>query len=186
MLERRHIESAEQIVAALGTMKGAAMKLGQALSFLDVGLVPESHREEFQAKLAAAGHGAEGRFDEMRKLIETDSAIRSTTRSPISTRSRSPRPRSARLPRGLDDGRDVAVKVQYPGVAQAMRADMENLGMFLRLLERIPPGSASARRRRSREQHGEELDYEHEAQNQRGLARVFRDTRSSRFPTSRR
>src|SRR3712207_5428181 len=51
-LERRQIEAAEQIVAVLGTMKGAAMKIGQVLSFLDVGLVPEDHREEFQAKLA--------------------------------------------------------------------------------------------------------------------------------------
>ena len=40
-LEKRHIETAEQIVTALGTMKGAAMKLGQVMSFLDVGLVPE-------------------------------------------------------------------------------------------------------------------------------------------------
>ena len=52
-LERRHIEAAEQIVTALGTMKGAAMKLGQVMSFLDVGLVPEEHREEFQRKLGA-------------------------------------------------------------------------------------------------------------------------------------
>ena len=50
-LEPRHLEAAEQIVAALGTMKGAAMKLGQVMSFLDVGLVPEEHREEFQRKL---------------------------------------------------------------------------------------------------------------------------------------
>ena len=50
-LERRHIEAAEQIVTALGTMKGAAMKLGQVMSFLDVGLVPEEYREEFQRKL---------------------------------------------------------------------------------------------------------------------------------------
>ena len=44
-LERRHVETAEQIVAVLGTMKGAAMKLGQVMSFLDVGLVPEEYRE---------------------------------------------------------------------------------------------------------------------------------------------
>src|SRR5579875_468669 len=42
-LERRHIEAAEQIVEALGTMKGAAMKVGQVLSFLDVGMVPEEY-----------------------------------------------------------------------------------------------------------------------------------------------
>ena len=51
-MARRQIETAKQIVAALGTMKGAAMKLGQVMSFLDVGLVPEEFREEFQAELA--------------------------------------------------------------------------------------------------------------------------------------
>ena len=40
----------------------------------------------------------------------------------------------------LHDGRDVAVKVQYPGVAQAVRADMQNLGIILRLMKRIAPG----------------------------------------------
>ena len=40
----------------------------------------------------------------------------------------------------LDDGRDVAVKVQYPGVAQAVRADLQNLGLILRLLKRLAPG----------------------------------------------
>src|SRR5512132_1664119 len=72
-LERRHIEAAEQIVTALGTMKGAAMKLGQVLSFLDVGLVPEEHREEFQKKLATLRDAApKVRFDDMRKVIEEE------------------------------------------------------------------------------------------------------------------
>src|SRR6478672_10732210 len=70
-LERRHLEAAEQIVTALGTMKGAAMKLGQVLSFLDVGLVPEEHRDEFQAKLAALRDAApKVSFKDMRKVIE--------------------------------------------------------------------------------------------------------------------
>ena len=43
-LARRQVETAEQIVAVLGTMKGAAMKLGQVMSFLDVGVVPEEYR----------------------------------------------------------------------------------------------------------------------------------------------
>src|SRR5438067_2666798 len=47
-MARRQLETAKQIVAVLGTMKGAAMKLGQVMSFLDVGLVPEQHRDEFQ------------------------------------------------------------------------------------------------------------------------------------------
>src|ERR1700675_129422 len=51
-MARRQLETAKQIVAVLGTMKGAAMKLGQVMSFLDVGLVAEEHREEFQRELA--------------------------------------------------------------------------------------------------------------------------------------
>src|SRR5436190_10364345 len=72
-LERRHVETAEQIVTALGTMKGAAMKLGQVMSFLDVGLVPEEYREEFQRKLGALRDAApKVRFEDMRKVIESD------------------------------------------------------------------------------------------------------------------
>jgi predicted unusual protein kinase regulating ubiquinone biosynthesis (AarF/ABC1/UbiB family) len=75
----------------------------------------------------------------------------------------------------LHDGREVAVKVQYPGVAAAVRADMQNLGMILRLMKRIAPGldvKATAEEIRSR--IGDELDYELEAQNQRSLSRIFR------------
>src|SRR3954464_19393 len=72
-LEKRHIQAAEQIVAALGTMKGAAMKLGQVMSFLDVGLVPEEHREEFQRKLGALRDAApKVRFSDRRKVIEEE------------------------------------------------------------------------------------------------------------------
>src|ERR687896_283303 len=72
-LERRNLEAAEQIVAALGTMKGAAMKLGQVMSFLDVGLVPEEHREEFQRKLGELRDAApKVRFADMRKVMESD------------------------------------------------------------------------------------------------------------------
>src|SRR5437764_13230030 len=51
-MARRQLETAKQIVAVLGTMKGAAMKLGQVMSFLDMALVPEGHRAEFQRELA--------------------------------------------------------------------------------------------------------------------------------------
>ncbi len=69
----------------------------------------------------------------------------------------------------------VAVKVQYPGVAAAVRADMQNLGMILRLMKRIAPGldvKNTAEEIRSRIY--DELDYELEASNQRSLARIFR------------
>jgi ABC1 atypical kinase-like domain len=75
----------------------------------------------------------------------------------------------------LDDGRDVAVKVQYPGVNTAVRADMQNLGMILRLMKSVAPGlDPKALGTEIRSRIEEELDYELEAQNQRRLARIFR------------
>src|SRR3954453_16507092 len=141
-LEKRHIEAAEQIVAALGTMKGAAMKLGQVMSFLDVGLVPEEYRDEFQRKLGALRDAApKVRFEDMRKVIEAalddplDEAFDAFDKDPIAAASIGQVYRAR-----LHDGRDVAVKVQYPGVAQAVRADMQNLGLILRLMKRVAPG----------------------------------------------
>src|SRR5271154_2611977 len=70
---RRQLETAKQIVAALGTMKGVAMKLGQVMSFLDVGLVAEEHREEFQRELAKLRDAAPTvSFKQMRRVIEED------------------------------------------------------------------------------------------------------------------
>src|SRR5205807_5728654 len=75
----------------------------------------------------------------------------------------------------LHDGRRVAVKVQYPRVAAAVRADLQNLGLLLRAAKRLAPGlDAKAVASEVRERLTEELDYEHEAQSQRMFARRFR------------
>ena len=176
-LERRHIEAAEQIVEALGTMKGAAMKVGQVMSFLDVGLVPEEYREEFQHKLAALRDAAPTvTFKDMRKVIEAELGERLSDvfeefdTDPVAAASIGQVYRARLL-----DGREVAVKVQYPGVAAAVRADMQNLGLILRLAKRIAPGlDPKTIGEEIRSRIGEELDYELEAQNQRTLSRLFR------------
>src|SRR5579862_8182765 len=176
-LERRNLEAAEQIVTALGTMKGAAMKVGQVLSFLDAGLVPPEHRDEFQRKLARLRDAAPTvTFREMGKVIEQelddpiDEAFAEFDEEPIAAASIG-QVYSARL----HDGRAVAVKVQYPGVASAVRADLKNLGMIMRLLSRMAPGlDVQAITREIRLRIDEELDYELEASNQRAMARIFR------------
>jgi hypothetical protein len=176
-MARRQLETAKQIVAALGTMKGAAMKLGQVLSFLDVGLVEEEYREEFQAELAKLRDAAPTvSFKQMRRVIEDDleepisKIFGSFDEQPIAAASIGQVYRAT-----LHDGREVAVKVQYPGVAAAVRADMQNLDMIMRLLKRMTPGlNVKAVTAEIRDRIGEELDYELEAQNQRSLARIFR------------
>ncbi|MFI4993945.1 MAG: ABC1 kinase family protein [Solirubrobacterales bacterium] len=178
-MARRQLETAKQIVAALGTMKGAAMKLGQVMSFLDVGLVAEEHREEFQRELAKLRDAAPTvSFKQMRRVIEDDLGERISEvfatfdEEPIAAASIGQVYR-ATLP---EDGREVAVKVQYPGVAAAVRADMQNMDMIMRLLKRMTPGMDSkAIAAEIKERIGEELDYELEAQNQRSLARIFKD-----------
>ena len=176
-LSRRQLETAKQIVAVLGTMKGAAMKFGQVMSFLDMGLVPEEHREEFQRELAKLRDAAPTvSFKQMRRVIEEDleapisDVFSSFDEEPIAAASIGQVYR-ATLER---DGREVAVKVQYPGVASAVRADMQNLDMIMRLLKRMTPGmDVKAVAEEIRERIVEELDYELEAQNQRSLARIF-------------
>src|ERR1700716_4335946 len=72
-LERRHLETADQILTVLGTMKGAAMKIGQMLSFVDLGVVPRDARPEFQRKLAALRDSApQVPFDRMMRVLEQD------------------------------------------------------------------------------------------------------------------
>ena len=176
-MERRQMETAEQIVSVLGTMKGAAMKLGQVMSFLDVGLVPEEFREEFQAKLAELRDAApKVSFKDMKKVIESeygekiDDVFESFEPVPIAAASIGQVYKAH-----LDGGRAVAVKVQYPGVNTAVRADMQNLTVILRLMKRVAPGlDAKALGTEIRERIEEELDYELEASNQRRLARIYR------------
>jgi predicted unusual protein kinase regulating ubiquinone biosynthesis (AarF/ABC1/UbiB family) len=176
-LEKRQIETAQQIVTALGTMKGAAMKLGQVMSFLDVGLVPEEYREEFQRKLGELRDAApKVRFEDMQKVIEEEleepvsEVFSHFDPEPIAAASIGQVYRAT-----LHDGRDVAVKVQYPGVAGAVRADMQNLGLILRLMKRVAPGiDVGAIADEVRKRINEELDYELEAQNQRALSRIYR------------
>src|SRR2546430_17079777 len=51
-LDKRHLEAAERMVETLGTMKGAAMKIGQLASFIDTEFLPPEYRELYQEKLA--------------------------------------------------------------------------------------------------------------------------------------
>jgi predicted unusual protein kinase regulating ubiquinone biosynthesis (AarF/ABC1/UbiB family) len=176
-LERAHLETAEQILTVLGTMKGAAMKLGQMLSFVDLGIVPPEARPEFQRKLAALRDSApQVPFPRMMRVLEQNigrprgAVFAEFDAAPIGVASIGQVYRAV-----LHDGRAVAVKVQYPGVASAVRADLKNLHLVLRILRRSVPGlDADSLAGELRVRIGEEVDYVREAANQRHFAALFR------------
>jgi predicted unusual protein kinase regulating ubiquinone biosynthesis (AarF/ABC1/UbiB family) len=175
--EKRQLEAAEQIVEVLGQMKGAAMKIGQVASFIDLAGMPPEVSDRFQQKLAELRDAApKVPFKDMRKVIEQDlddklgDLFADFEEEPLAAASIGQVYRAE-----LHDGRRVAVKVQYPGVATAVRADLQNLGLLLRAAKRMAPGlDAGTVGAEIRERITEELDYEHEAQAHRAIARAWR------------
>jgi predicted unusual protein kinase regulating ubiquinone biosynthesis (AarF/ABC1/UbiB family) len=175
-IERRQLDEAERIVDVLGRMKGVAMKVGQIASVIDLEGLPPEARERFQQKLAALRDSAPHvSFKDMRKVIEDDLGERLENLfdefEPEAVAAAS----IGQVYRArLDDGRRVAVKVQYPRVAAAVRADLQNIGLLLQAAKRIAPAiDAKAVAAELRERLADELDYEHEAEAQRRFARRF-------------
>jgi predicted unusual protein kinase regulating ubiquinone biosynthesis (AarF/ABC1/UbiB family) len=177
-IDRRYVEAAAQMVEVLGSMKGAAMKVGQVISFLDISAIPPEYRDLVQEALAQLRDSAPiVPFESMRKVIEADleqpiaEAFAEFDSEAVAAASIGQVYRAR-----LHDGRDVAVKVQYPGAEQAVRADMQNLGLLLRAAKTIAPGlDGKAVAGEIRERILDECDYEAEALAHRGFAREWRN-----------
>jgi predicted unusual protein kinase regulating ubiquinone biosynthesis (AarF/ABC1/UbiB family) len=168
-------KAAEQLFTVLGELKGGAMKFGQALSVMEAA-VPEQfgeHYREALTKLQAAappmpaatvhrvldqqlGTGWRQRFRDFDDTPTASASIGQVHRAVWS------------------DGRPVAVKVQYPGADEALRADLKTLGRMTGMVSTllqvadVKPIIAEITERME-----EELDYRHEADNQRAFAKGF-------------
>ena len=178
-LEQRHLETAMKMVGALGQMKGAAMKLGQFASFIDTEFIPDEYREIYQEQLAKLRTDAPAMpWEKVEKVLEEE-----YEGEPLSELFAEFDPEAfaaasiGQVHRAeLLDGRAVAVKIQYPGIAEALDADLRNAGTIVRLARALAPGlDAKEIAAELRERVMEELDYEYEAQNQRSFARAYRD-----------
>ncbi|MDX6687118.1 MAG: hypothetical protein QOF86_3246 [Baekduia sp.] len=182
---KRALALADELVTQLGQMKGAAMKLGQVLSTVDFDMVPEGEREAFKERLSSLRDAApQVPFKNMKKVLIDDLGgslnehFAAFSNVPVAAASIGQVYRAT-----LHDGRDVAVKVQYPGVAEAVETDLRNAGMLLPLVKRLAPGlDAKAILGELRERIAEELDYELEAQNHRRVSRAFRGHPFVRVP----
>jgi len=174
---RRRQEAADRVVAMLGQMKGAAMKVGQMASLMDWGRLPADDRDELQAKLAELRDLAPPvPFRDMQRVLEHELGDRITNLFAEFDPEAAAAASIGQVYRArLRDGRAVAVKVQYPRVAAAVRADLQNLGLLIRVVKHLAPGlDHKSMALELRERITEELDYEHEAQAQRLFARRWR------------
>jgi predicted unusual protein kinase regulating ubiquinone biosynthesis (AarF/ABC1/UbiB family) len=165
------LQTAEDVAATLGAMKGVLMKIGQMASYVDDGLAPDVRRTlgRLQDSVPpmspelAAGVIAEEFGHPPEKVFERWDP------EPIAAAS------IGQVHRAIThDGRAVAVKVQYPGIAETIAADLRNVSLLRRMLRITAPGQdVDALLDELRERVVEELDYRREAENQRRFAEYY-------------
>ncbi len=176
--ERRQLTTAAAVASELGQMKGALMKLGQMASYLDEGLP-----EPLRMALAQLRTGAPPMSPELAAgVVEAELGMRPETLfrewdpQPIAAASIGQVHRAIAVDPDTGAERPVAVKVQYPGVDEAIEADLRNADMLGTILKQgfggLEPDEMVAE---IKERLIEELDYRREARNQAEFADFYRD-----------
>ncbi len=170
-LDAFHVHTAEQAFELLGDMKGVAMKLGQMASLLSDGL-PDAYAEGLKGLQQAAPPMAPGLVSDVvtKELgAPPEEVFFEFSEEPVAAASIG-QVHSARL----FDGTPVAVKVQYPGVDVAIRADLDNALLLTTMARAIAPGiEPEPLVDELRARIGDELDYRKEADNQEEFAAAF-------------
>ncbi len=179
-----HVRTAERYAELLGRSKGALMKAGQILSFISLGpTAEEGFQSIYQTALTRLRDDVPPMAPELARVVlerelgrRTESVFAEFESEPLAAASIG-QVHAARL----HDGRAVAVKIQYPGVADAIQADLKNnelLGTFLGLISGLSPNKMELDfRGMAREMSVriiEELDYRLEAANQTEFAAMYR------------
>ena len=167
--------AAEQVFAVLGQLKGGAMKFGQALSVFEAA-VPEEvagpYREALTSLQSAAPPMSAA---SVHRVLSEQLGARWRDRFAEFDDEPSAAASIGQVHRARwHDGRDVAVKVQYPGAGEALRSDLRQLMRFSRLFQSLAPGAeVKPLLQELQDRMVEELDYRTEADNQRAFAAAF-------------
>ena len=171
-----HQEAAERMVRTLGQLKGGAAKIAQLASFIDTDFIPDEYRAIYQEELGKLRTNVPAMpFAEVRHVLDEawDEPVAEIFDS--FDEEAAAAASIGQVHRAVLDGKPVAVKIQYPGMARALAADMSNAALIMRLAKALAPGlDAKSVAAELRERVLEELDYEIEAANQRTFARAYR------------
>ena len=165
------LQTAEDVATTLGAMKGVLMKIGQMASYVDDGLSPAVRRTLSRLQDSVPPMSAELAAGVVREELglPPGEAFARWDPEPIAAAS------IGQVHRAIThDGRAVAVKVQYPGIAETIAADLGNVALLRRMLRITAPAQdVDALLEELRDRVLEELDYRREAENQRLVAAYY-------------
>ncbi len=165
------METAEDVADTLGAMKGVLMKVGQMASYVDEGLSPTVRRtlSRLQDSVPPMGPELAAQVIQDELGAPPDQLFARWDPLPIAAAS------IGQVHRAITtDGRVVAVKVQYPGIAEIITADLDNVRLLRRLLRISSPElDVDELLAELRERVLEELDYRLEAEHQRRFAGYY-------------
>jgi predicted unusual protein kinase regulating ubiquinone biosynthesis (AarF/ABC1/UbiB family) len=166
------LQTAEDVATTLGAMKGVLMKIGQMASYVDDGLSPAVRRtlSRLQDSVPPMSPQLAAQVVAQELGLPPERAFARWDPEPIAAASIGQVHRAV-----THDGRAVAVKVQYPGIAETMAADLGNVALLRRMLRITAPSQdVDALIAELRDRVIEELDYRREAENQRLLGDYYR------------
>jgi predicted unusual protein kinase regulating ubiquinone biosynthesis (AarF/ABC1/UbiB family)/HSP20 family molecular chaperone IbpA len=176
--------TADQVFRVLGDLKGGAMKLGQALSIFEAALPPEI-AEPYRATLTRLQESAPPvPIQTIHKVLASD--MGEQWRASFAEFDDQPAAAASigQVHRAVwHDGRQVAVKIQYPGAGRALMSDLSQLNRFARLFGVLMPGlDAKPLLAELRDRVAEELDYRLEAASQEAFATAYAGDPDIRVP----
>src|SRR6201991_2510283 len=170
-------KAAHQLFTVLGELKGGAMKVGQALSVMEAA-IPEEFGEPYREALTKLQKDAPPLpADRVHRVL--DAQLGTKWRSRFSSFDDKPVASASigQVHKAVwSDGRDVAVKIQYPGADEALRADLKTLQRMVSVFKQLAPGAdVEGVVDELIERTEMELDYRLEADNQRAFAKAYAD-----------
>ncbi|MFP4226447.1 MAG: ABC1 kinase family protein [Desulfobacterales bacterium] len=166
------LKNAQRVTGELGQLKGVPMKIGQMLSLHD-NLFPKEVIRVFKSLQQQAPSVP---FDEMLAMIRRELGpsydhITRIDKTPLASASIGQVHRAE-----LADGREIVLKVQYPGIDEVIRSDLKTLkGILKRVFSMFTRMDMEEIWQELNARLLEELDYENEAQNMRRVADNYKD-----------